>query len=275
MLNILICAFESGIFQVEKNLPEPKSEIKYFISWQGINLDTLAMPTSLTNRNDVFIKKLKGKGLSRNRNNCIQLAKDKKASGFFLIADDDVEFLPGFEKIISSTFQSNLDYGIICFQVLSSDKNLVFKNYWKQSRPIDLKNIDKISSIEIAGRMEVLDKITFDERLGLGALFPSGEEIAFLADAIREAIKILFYPEYIVSHPAETSGKKRVKKFLKEDLYLIGGRAYRIYGERLAKSFFLFSAIKNYSSYRKNISFFTYLRYLNEGLKSFKKTEHA
>lgn len=275
MVNVLLCAFESGIYKIAKNLPEKKSGIQYFISWQGAEPDFMQIPVSLKDRKDVVVGTLAGKGLSKNRNNCVRLAKSQQETGYFLFADDDVEFLPEFEKKITAAFARYSSSGILCFQVLSPDPGRPFKNYWKESRTIGLKHIDRISSIEIAGRMEVLEKIAFDERLGLGAPFPSGEEVAFLADAIKSRIQIQFVPEYIVGHPQETSGKNRRNQFSKESLTLIGGRAYRIYGEKLALSFFLFSAFKNYPNYRKQLSFITYIKSLNQGLISFKKTAHA
>ena len=274
MVNVLLCAFESGINQIAKNLPEKKNGVQYFISWQAAHHDLLETPLILNERKDVFVGTLSGKGLSKNRNNSVRLAKSHQAKGYFLIADDDVEFLPDFERKITEAFAKYSNSGILCFQVLSPDLDRPFKNYWTESKSIDIKCIDRISSIEIAGRMEVLDEIVFDERLGLGAAFPSGEEVAFLADAIRNEIQIQFVPEYIVRHPLETSGKNRKNQFYNESLRLIGGRAYRIYGEKLALSFFLFSALKNYPVYRKQLSFFAYIKSLYQGLTSFKKTTH-
>lgn len=275
MVNVLLCAFESGINQIAKNLPGRKKGVHYFISWQVTNHDQLEIPIVLKERQDVIIGALLGTGLSKNRNNSVKLAKFHQAKGYFLIADDDVEFLPDFERKITDAFAYNSTSGILCFKVLSPETNNPFKNYWAESRAISIRDIDKISSIEIAGKMEVFDNLSFDERLGLGAPFPSGEEVAFLADAIRSGIQIKFVPEYIVGHPHETSGKNRKSQFSKEALKLIGGRAYRIYGERFALSFFLFSALKNYPKYRKQLSFLSYLRSLNEGLVSFKNTVHA
>jgi len=275
MVNVLLCAFESGIYQLAKNLPGEKPGVQYFISWQGAEPDLMQIPVSLKDRKDVIVGTLAGKGLSKNRNNCVSLAKSQQAAGYFLFGDDDVEFLPEFEEKITAAFAHYSSSGILCFQVLSPDPDKPFKNYWKESRTIGIMHIDRVSSIEIAGRMEVLENISFDERLGLGAPFPSGEEVAFLADAIRSRIQIQFVPEYIVGHPQETSGKNRKNQFSKEALKLIGGRVYRIYGERLALSFFLFSALKNFPIYRKQLSFLTYIRSLNQGLISFKKTAHA
>lgn len=274
MLNVLICAFEAGINQIAATLPKPNPKVNFFISWQGIKIDSLPIPPSLKERQDVKITRLEGRGLSRNRNNCIKIANQSRAKGLFLIADEDVEFLAGFDNIIETSFRNHAEADIICFQVSSKNSSTPFKNYPAQSHQITLRSIDRISSIEITGRMELLQQVRFDERLGLGSEFPSGEETAFLADCIRAGRKIVFQPISIVSHPYETSGKKRVNMFSDEDLHLIGGRAFRIYGSSYARAFFIYSAIKNYPIYHQRRSVFSYLGQLFHGMNQFKKLKN-
>jgi hypothetical protein len=270
MVNVLICAFQSGINELAKSLPEPKSTVNYFISWQGENIDSEQVPSGLDDRSDVKLSRVEGKGLSRNRNNCIALAKKNKALGYFLIADEDVEFLDGFDKEIEKAFGTYSEADLICFQVKSKEGHHAFKDYPLKSHSVSLQSIDKVSSIEIAGKMEVLDQIQFDERLGLGSEFPSGEETAFLADCIRSGKKIIYCPVAVVSHPFETSGKRRVNIFSDPALQLVGGRSYRIYGPKISQVFFFYSAIKNYRKYKGSRSFFSYLMQLHEGVRKFK-----
>lgn len=274
MLNVLICAFGPGINGIAPRLPKPNPKVNFFISWQGERIDSFSLPQSLSQRKDVKIARLEGRGLSRNRNNCIQLAKESRAKGLFLIADEDVEFLAGFEVQIERVFGDHREADLICFQVQSNQEQHPFKVYPTHSHRVTLFSIDQVSSIEIAGKMEVLDQIKFDERLGLGAEFPSGEETAFLADCIRAGKKIMYSPVAIVSHPYETSGKKRVNSFSDQALQLIGGRAFRIYGPILSKAFFWYSAFKNYSKYKDSLSVFSYLKQLQGGVKQFKKLKN-
>ncbi|WP_100629571.1 glycosyltransferase family 2 protein [Algoriphagus formosus] len=275
MINVLICAFQSGINGLASSIPEPKDTVNYFISWQGENIASLSVPSGLANRSDVKLSRLEGKGLARNRNNCIKIAKEYQADGYFLIADEDVDFLDGFENQIENAFATHSDADLLCFQVKSKEENHPFKNYPLKSHPVSLKSIDRISSIEIAGKMEVLDQVRFDERLGLGADFPSGEETAFLADCIRSGKRIIYCPVAIVSHPFETSGKRRVNMFSDQALQLVGGRSYRIYGPKISQVFFFYSAIKNFGKYRGTRSFFSYLKQLHLGVRKFKNLKNG
>lgn len=270
MVNVLISTYGFGIYRIVQNLPERKNDVTYFVSWQGQQSDFDKIPDLLKSRQDVFISTIIGKGLSRNRNNCIKLVKSHSAKGVFLIADDDVSFLSNFEYTIEEAFSVYPKAGIIAFKV-QSNSSRPFKNYWKTPKSIGITDIDRISSIEIAGRMEILESLKFDERLGLGTDYPSGEEVAFLSDGIKKGVIIQFVPEYIVSHPYETSGKRRINQFSDEDLKLIGGRAYRVYGESRARLFFIFSAIKNFQKYRGSQTLFSYLKNLHRGMKLFKQ----
>lgn len=274
MVNVLICAFEDGISKLEDCLPQPRAGVNYFISWQGRGIDQFVIPESLVKRTDLWISKLEGIGLSRNRNNAIHLAQENRIKGFFLIADEDIEFVEGFEQVIESSFLENPKADILCFKVRTQEK-VPFKNYSNQPFQLSIFSIDRVSSIEVAGRVEVLDSVQFDERLGLGARFPSGEETAFLADCLKLGKRIRFIPKFIVIHPVETSGKKRVNQFTNEALQLIGARAYRIYGRFWSSSFFLFSGLKNYPNYKNDQSFFSYLAALQNGMKEFKRMNNG
>jgi hypothetical protein len=53
--------------------------------------------------------------------------------------------------------------------------------------------------------------ISFDLTFGLGAKYPTGEEIIFLIDAYRAGLDIRFMPVPIVIHPKESSGSNLYK----------------------------------------------------------------
>lgn len=271
MLNVMICAFEAGIHSLEQSLPSEKPTIRYFISWQGDQISLENLPNWIGKRTDIKVSILSGKGLSRNRNNCIRMAKEEGAEGFFLIADEDVSFVEDFDETIKKGFENLPKADILCLQVNSGDINRPFKKYKPYQFQVSMKQIDEISSIEIAGKMSVFELIGFDERLGLGAPFPSGEETAFLGDCIRSGRKIFYFPKIIVNHPFETSGKSRSDQYSKEALHLIGGRAYRIYGPFLAYVFFLFSTLKNWSKYKSEQTPASYFHHLITGVNLFRQ----
>ena len=274
-LNVLICCFEQGIHGIADSLPMPDPHVLYFISYQGRQEKLEKIPDKLENRKDVLVSILPGVGLSKNRNNVIRLALKTRAVGYFLIADEDVTFLHGFRDSITTAFEKRPDVDIICFKIKTVGSDIPFKPYGLLEKKVTLWSVDRISSIEIAGKMKVLEELLFDERLGVGAEFPSGEETAFLADAIRMGLSVWYVPEYIVEHALESSGKRFRDQWDIKSLHVVGGRAFRIYGGVIARLFFLYSAVKNYRKYNNDISFLAYFNALNNGLSQFKDNSNA
>jgi len=79
------------------------------------------------------------KWLSKNRNNALKLSE----ADICIITDDDLDYLPWFEKIIKEWYKKFKDADIITFQAL--DKNWKFKFKVKEGKH-SLFSICKISS---------------------------------------------------------------------------------------------------------------------------------
>ncbi|HHQ2480331.1 TPA: glycosyltransferase family 2 protein [Bacillus cereus] len=136
------------------------------------------------------------KGLSKSRNFAMQYV-----TGSWVMFSDDDCWYPN----------DSLRYAINYIQdkpiVVSSIYDPVFKQSYK-SYPLNkkiytMKEIFKISSIEIIINMEKIPKkhLHFDERFGLGAEYPTGEETTLIFDLWKKGFrKIYFNPEIIVFH---------------------------------------------------------------------------
>jgi hypothetical protein len=273
-LNVLICTFEEGLFNLKDRIPSQMVNVHYFISHQLGRFCSFDVPDFIRNRTDISYSTLSGIGLSNNRNNVIRMLQFSKKDGIFLIADDDIVFAENFYYTITSGYDVFSQFDLICYQIENLDSNFPFKKYPKTHRKVNIFSINKISSIEITGKVEVLNHISFDSNLGIGTYFSSGEETAFLADALKLDYKILFVPKTIVKHPYLSTGKMFSNIYTSESLNKIGGRAYRIYGNNLALLFYFFSATKNYFKYCDSISFFEYLKYLIEGKRVYKNLQN-
>lgn len=144
------------------------------------------------------------RGLSKSRNHAIDLAD----ADICLISDDDLEYIDDIESVITNAFLENKNADIITFQVQTPDGNM-YKKYKPKSYWHTRKTIMSVSSVEIAFRLDSIKNVglRFDERFGLGSSFPTGEEIVFLTEALKEKLNILYIPLPIVVHPAESSGK--------------------------------------------------------------------
>ena len=134
------------------------------------------------------------KGLSRSRNMLLRNA----TGDICIMGDDDVEYLDGYEKIISQAYETHPDADIIVFR-FTHEKGKETRARYNRDLRMRLWNISKAASVEITFRRERVLQAgpCFDERLGLGAEFPSGEENAFLADALRAGLKIYHVPQTI------------------------------------------------------------------------------
>ncbi|NQN51117.1 glycosyltransferase family 2 protein [Streptococcus suis] len=135
-------------------------------------------------------------GLSASRNDAISLAKD---SDICQIADDDLVFVDQYEKIVEKAYREFPDADIIVFFVDHEVEKLA-KTPLKKGRVFHLTSI-KISSVQICFKKSSLtkNKIVFDERFGIGAMYGSGEENILLFDALRKGLKIYSYPVKIAT----------------------------------------------------------------------------
>jgi glycosyltransferase involved in cell wall biosynthesis len=204
-IDILICTIDDGIQNIHQLLEPFHEDVEYKISHQYRDEKYLMIPDNLK-RKEVMISQISGKGLSRNRNNALKMANADIA----VIADDDVRYLPESFKIIAGVFEKDPLLDVACFKIKTLEGEPEFKDYPKEECVLKKHRHHYISSIEIAFRVESVKakNILFDERFGLGSeKIPDAEEIVFIKDCIKSGIKVKFFPEYIVQHPFENSGR--------------------------------------------------------------------
>ncbi|MGP5551145.1 glycosyltransferase family 2 protein [Psychrobacter namhaensis] len=141
-------------------------------------------------------------GLSVSRNEALSNA----SSDICLISDDDLTYIPNIHQSIQQVFNLYPDADIITFKISRSEGE-DYKKYPNKPFYHNMRTLMKVSSVEIAIRRNVIeDKLRFDEDFGLGAKYPTGEEIIFLTDALKQGKSILFYPLTIANHPDISSG---------------------------------------------------------------------
>ncbi|MGK0252573.1 MAG: glycosyltransferase involved in cell wall biosynthesis [Mariniflexile sp.] len=142
-------------------------------------------------------------GLSKSRN----LAIKNAIGDICLIADDDIQYMNGFERIILDAFLKEPNSSIIKFKIETfCGRN--YKVYPRISKRLSKKkDLHGASSIEIAfKRQDILNhNILFNIFFGLGSIFPSGEEYLFLREALGENLIINFKNQSIVKHSFEHS----------------------------------------------------------------------
>lgn len=264
-IGVLVSTLNERYVNLNNLLQEERENVKYIICHQvtdGKNYDNI-----FSGRNDVAYYQIRDRGLSKSRNICIS----KADTDVCLIADDDIKYLPGaFDRIIQDFADLNAD--LICYKTMLPDSKPM------RSYPIDRLEIRSLRShrpcsIEIAFRRKSVASIAFDERFGLGAVFPMGEELIFINEAVVSGLKIVFVPEFIVIHPAETTATSR---HVNKALVVATGAYYaKLYGCVLGSVLCARLALKMRKHYNSHTSVWQYFRLLMTGVTKFNRLQDA
>ena len=164
--------------------------------------------------NIVLIESQK-KGLSINRNVGLSCCK-----GDIIILSDDDCWYPedAVEKIIDAFKQYNAD--ILLTQIYDQINGRPYKKYSDKQYTVSNKlSLLSRSSIEIAFKKKVIEKVQFDESFGLGARFVCGEEVDFLMRAYEYNANIFYNPQVTVFHAVKQIAYNKSNIVAKGALY--------------------------------------------------------
>ena len=205
--NILISTIDEGINKIHALLLPEQDHVKYIVSHQYSQEKFKHIPGNLQEREDVLVSQIPGRGLSRNRNNAIDIADGDIA----IIADDDIRFEPDAFGLIEAVYLREEGLDVACFKIRTGENEPEYKDYPKEAYRLIKITKHYLSSIEITFRIHSVKSkgIHFDPRFGLGNARTSfGEEQVFIHDCIKKGLEIGFFPYYIVQHPFERTRKK-------------------------------------------------------------------
>lgn len=242
-LNILISCYNESVTDVRNIFLSPRADVRYIVSHQ-LSPDYAAAHPGLTTdvslqfsgRSDVVYSPFVGKGLSQNRNHCLDVLESiletetgqsvHKADTQFIghdilkkqlcvLSDDDIGYTDAWFSRIIEIFDERPWADVLCFRIATPEAQPEFKNY--PEKEFEIKKVPVygkvyFSAVEIAFRYEPVRKrgIRFDENFGLGSqLWPEGgEETVFLSDCHKAGMRMNYVPEYLVQHPFLSTGKK-------------------------------------------------------------------
>ncbi len=256
-LQILVSTLDKGINNVAQLVLEPKDGISYLVSWQHSNDEKIELPKELK-RNDVEIHNLEGRGLSRNRNNCLRHA----SADVCLIADDDCTYTHKQLQEVIDTFKKNPDVDIATFKFTNNQKDKLY--------PSTSQNLTKfpkgyyVSSIEIAFRREkVQGSISFNEFFGLGAEpFHCGEEHIFIMTSIEKGLTCRFFPIFITTH---TRPFMDIRRDQEPGNLMTYGAILQLYESRTK---YLRILLKAWRLWRhRDVPFFFAIKHMHNGMK--------
>lgn len=143
----------------------------------------------------VKVYEVTSSGLSKSRNIGLKSALGK----YVWIMDDDVVIKSGDLDYVISQIKSCLA-DVFIGKIRCSDKSGFYKNY-RRKRKGKLGAL-RVSSIEIIVRRScVVKEIYFDESMGLGTNYPSGEEALFLLSLYDHGYQFKYLNHDVAAHP--------------------------------------------------------------------------
>lgn len=225
-LDILICTYNERISRIPDMLLPFRRDVSYIVSMQYTDPAFLDhIPDVLRQRPDVRVILLEGKGLSRNRNHCL----DASSADIALIADDDCRYREEYIDRIFATFKESPHTDVALFRI-NGEGRVSTKRYPATVCPYEKRPKGYApSSIEITFRPDRLRAIRFDEHFGLGSDFLlCGEEEVWIHDAMKAGLRVCFFPCDIVDYPYESTGLRTYSD--KGVMRAKGAVNYHIYG---------------------------------------------
>lgn len=154
-----------------------------------------------------YIKSYK-KGLSYNRNIGIENAKGQ----IIAFPDDDCEYESNILQTVVDFFENNREYKIFSCKTMDKNKVDAFKKMADGVCDITSTNVlDTITSITFFVNFEDKNYTLFDEKLGVGGEFGSGEEIDYILDLLNRGFRGKYFSDNIVYHPAKKHSKSKEK----------------------------------------------------------------
>ncbi|MFU8862013.1 MAG: glycosyltransferase [Cyclonatronaceae bacterium] len=203
----------------------PREDVVYIVSQQYRDADKKRVPADLL-RDDVIVSHIPGSGVTRSRNNALDLA----SGDIGIFSDDDVTYLPEDFDTIRKTMNQYPDVDVAKFKIRTPDGQPEYKEFPEEE--YDLLRSESTGTVQLVVRLKRVKEcgIRFDTRFGAGnpRLIGADEQI-FIHDCIKAGLKVRFFPIYIVEHPY-VSTAKRIPPYDARKNRVTGGLDARING---------------------------------------------
>lgn len=129
------------------------------------------------------------RGLTKSRN----LALRNATADIVILADDDIQYVDGYQEKILKAYATLKDASIIAFNINSS-KDITYRKHSNKIRKAPFyKNYSSVRLTFIRRIFEEYN-IEFNEDFGAGSIYGSGEEAILLSQFRRKKLKVYEYP---------------------------------------------------------------------------------
>lgn len=179
-------------------LPAPQDGLHILVLWQDPGGDA---PAPLT-RTDVTVVPLESRGAAASRN----AALDRVDSGILQFWDDDMTPDQAGLETIWQHLRDHPALGFVTGLRRGLDRGTLPEGGAGQA--LSRTNIARTATPEIALVAEAVRGagVRFDERFGLGATHPLGDEFVFLADCLKAGLQGWHLPVAVGTHPPQSTG---------------------------------------------------------------------
>ncbi len=259
-VDILISVKDKKIVRIKEALPDIMEGVKYIICFQYTDERYIKLiPEELKKYEDVTLVLKNETGLSRSRNNLLEMAN----SDLVYFIDDDTVILPSAIENIRRVFEENQYIDIALFQSQSYSGKLLRHYPTKEKNIVRFKDRFKILTYEMVCRREKIQgKISFNNRFGLGAdQFVCFETQVFLEDALRKGLILRYFPIPVIKTSATY-----IPRLVYVDKHVqraYGALLSYVYNRRAMWKAFLYAIDKK----RKGrVSFFSFFNTLMQGI---------
>ena len=211
---------------------------------------------------EIFSFNERGVGLSRN--SALMRAK----SDIVLIADEDVTYNDGYEKIILDAFNENKKADMILFNLESRNNDRPLYKISKKRR-INRFNSMKYGAVRIALKLDKIRSanISFSLLFGGGAKYGSGEDSLFIRDCLKKGLKIYTCPKSIGK---VEQGHSTWFQGYNEKFFIDKGALYYCMSPKFALLLAIQFIIRHRKTICYDISMRDAIRYMNKGIKEMK-----
>ncbi|WIV12077.1 glycosyltransferase family A protein [Proteiniborus sp. MB09-C3] len=205
------------------------------------------------------------RGVGKSRNNALM----RSDADVCVMADDDIVYVGNYEELIIKGFEKNPKADMIMFNAPNTDKSK-YRLKVKKSGRIRFYNYFKFGTINIAFKREKILKsnIFFSLLFGGGARYSSGEDSLFIADCLKNGVKI--YGD--TSKIAEIHQNRDSTWFtgFNEKYFFDRGALFGALSRKLSWVLILQFAVRKHSMYKNELSFREALKYMWRGLKHYR-----
>lgn len=196
------------------------------------------------------------RGIGLSRNNALMRAD----ADIVLFADDDMEFVDGYEAIVADEFRKNSKADMLVFNVPSKNPARKSAAITKRGR-VHLHNCLKYGTVRMAIKLERLHEkgIYFSLLFGGGAKHGSGEDSRLIFQIIQSGLRVYSVPRTIGFVAQEDSSwfEGYTKKY-----FVDKGVLYRSLSPRLHPLFSARYLIKHHKTFGDKFTFGQLLRFM-------------